>query len=325
MQPQLQKPQEPQYANAWFDQAAQQYKRGDYEAALASFNHVLKIEPDNPFAWNYHGNTLRNLKRYHEAIASFDKALEIKDDYHNAWNNRGLALHDLRCYHEAIASFDKALKIKPNFENGWNNRGLSLQNLGGTRNDLKYYHEAIVSFDKALKIKPNYPNAWCHRGDTLRKLRHYDEAIKSYDYALQWSENQYWQAWRNRGWAFSSLGRYQQALKNWDDGLQKLKRHNQKGRGELHYAKGRAQYQHGLQQEETFPHWSFAEISYQKALNCLKFEDQQFRERHLEVLKSLITLYYDLNQNNEVQVLLADGSEKLGRLLQEKSSDIPRF
>jgi CHAT domain-containing protein/tetratricopeptide (TPR) repeat protein len=322
MQPQ---PQEPQDANAWFERADQQHRAGNYEAALTSFSHVLELDPDNPSAWYYQGNTLRMLGRHKDAITNFDKALEIKTNYYKAWNNRGLALHDLKCYQEALANFDKALDIKRDFENAWNNRGLSLQNLGWTRNDLKYYHEAIVSFDKALKIKPNYPNAWCHRGDTLRNLRHYDEAIKSYDYALQWSENQYWQAWRNRGWAFFSLGRYQQALKNWDDGLQKLKRHNQKGRGELHYAKGRAQYQHGLQQEETFPHWSFAKISYQKALNCLRFEYQQFRERHLEVLKSLITLYYDLNQNNEVQVLLADGSEKLGRLLQEKSSDIDKI
>jgi CHAT domain-containing protein/Flp pilus assembly protein TadD len=327
MQPQLQEPQEPQDANAWFERADQQHRAGNYEAALTSFSHVLKLEPNNPSAWYYQGNTLRMLGRHKDAIASFDKALEVKTNYHEAWNTRGLALDHLGYYHEAIVSFDKALKIKPNFENAWNNRGLSLQNLGWTLNDIKYYHEAIASFDKALKIKPDYPNAWYHRGNTLKRLGrdHYDEAINSYDHALKWSQNQYWEAWKNRGWVFFSLGCYQEALKNWDDGLQKLKPHNQKGRGELHYSKGLAQYRHGLQQEETFPHWSFAEISYRKALNCLKFDHELFRERHLEVLKSLITLYYALNQNDKAQVLLADGSEKLGGLLQEKSLDIDKI
>jgi CHAT domain-containing protein/Tfp pilus assembly protein PilF len=325
MQSQLQEPQEPQDANAWFKQADRQHKAGNYEAALTSFSHVLKIEPDKPSAWYYQGNTLRMLGRNKDAIASFDKALEIQPNYCKAWNNRGLALQDLRCYQEAIANFDKALEIKPNFEKAWNNRGLSLQNLGWTLNKVKYYHRAIASFDEALDIQPDYPNAWCNRGDTLRKLGRYHEAIESYSHALHSSQNQYWQAWRNRGWAFLSLGQYQEALTNWNDGLKKLGRQNRKGHGELHYAIGLARYQHGLQQQEVFPHWSLAETSYQKALNYFRFEDEKFRERHLEVLKSLITLYYELNQKETVQVLLADGSEKLGRLLQEKSLDTDKI
>ena len=273
----------PQDADAWYKQGEKQYWQDkNYEAALASFDRVVELDPKKYKAWNYRGLALNQLKRSHEALNSFDEALEINPSYPNAWNNRGLVLHY-----------------------------------------LEYYHKAIISFDKALEIQANYPNALYNHCNTLRTLGHYYEAINSYDQALKLKANQYWEAWKYRGWAFFALWQYPKALDNWNDGLQKLEQQNRKGRGELHYSKGRAQYLHGLKQDVPFPHWRDAAISYQAALKCLTFE--QFPDRHLIVLESLITVFQDLGQTDKVQVLLLEGSDLLGRLLQQTPSDVEKI
>ncbi len=271
-------------ADAWFEEADRHYRAGKYEKALTCFDHVLKLAPQKYPAWYYRGNTLRMLCRYQDAIASFNEALKIKGDYDKALNGRGLAL-----------------------------------------NELERYPEAIESYKKALRINSNYHQAWNNRGNALKNSRCYEEAIVSYNHALRLTKNQYWQAWRNRGWAFFYSSRYscyQEALKNWDDGLQRLKRKTsdyQQGCGELYDAKGLAQYKYGSQQENPFPHWRDAETSYQEALKFLTFES--FRSRHLEVLQALIKVCRGLGEKDKAQMLESEGSELLGRLLQENPLD----
>ena len=46
------------------------------------------------------------------------------------------------------------------------------------------YEEAIKSFDKALEINPHYSKAWNNKGIVLAKLKKYNDAIKCYDNAL---------------------------------------------------------------------------------------------------------------------------------------------
>jgi CHAT domain-containing protein len=274
---------EPQDASAWFKRGKKQYwKDKDYEAAIASFNRVLNLVPKKYTAWNYRGLALCQLKCYDEALCSFNKALEIKNDYHKTWNYRGLSL-----------------------------------------NALERYQEAINSYTKALTIKPTYYQARNNLGNAQKNSRCYKEAIYSYDCALELRKNQYWQAWRNRGWAFfySPSSSYQEALKNWNDGLQQLKpksRDYQEGCGELHKAKGRAQYLHGQQQADPFPDWKDAASNYQTALNFLTFE--KFPVRHLEVLQALIVVYRGLGQTEEAQELWLEGNELLERLLQDTPS-----
>ncbi|NJL68439.1 MAG: tetratricopeptide repeat protein, partial [Microcoleus sp. SM1_3_4] len=47
--------------------------------------------------------------------------------------------------------------------------------------------------------------------DVLNNLKRYDEALESYDRAIELDANFQW-AWANRGWVLCRLGRYEQAL-----------------------------------------------------------------------------------------------------------------
>ncbi|XHR80433.1 MAG: tetratricopeptide repeat protein [Gloeotrichia echinulata GP01] len=182
------------------------YSAAEYEAAIASYDKALSIQPDDHQAWNLRGIALDDLGRNEEAIASYDKALSIQPDDHQAWNNRGNALGNLGRYEEAIASFDKALSIKPDDHYAWNNRGNALGNLGR-------YEEAIACYDKALSIQADYHYAWNNRGNALGNLGRYEEAIASYDKALSIQPDDH-QALYNKACCYALQGNINQAIEN---------------------------------------------------------------------------------------------------------------
>ncbi len=84
---------------------------------------------------------------------------------------------------------------------------------------LKKYEEAISSYDQALQIKPDFHEAWNNRGSALNDLRRSEEAISSYDQALQIKPD-FHQVWNNRGNALRNLGRYEEAISSYDQALQ---------------------------------------------------------------------------------------------------------
>ena len=67
-----------------------------------------------------------------------------------------------------------------------------------TLSNLEKYEEAVVSYDKALQLQPNDEFAWNLRGNILSDLERYEEAIVSYDKALTLQPD-FYIVWDNRG------------------------------------------------------------------------------------------------------------------------------
>ena len=70
-----------------------------------------------------------------------------------------------------------------------------------------------------MKLKPDDHAAWNNRGIALYKSGSYEDAIASYDKALQFKPD-YHEAWHNRGNALADLGRYEDAIASYDKALQ---------------------------------------------------------------------------------------------------------
>ncbi|WP_228020794.1 tetratricopeptide repeat protein [Microcystis sp. LEGE 08355] len=83
----------------------------------------------------------------------------------------------------------------------------------------KEYEEAIASYDQALEFKPDYPDAWNNRGVALYNLGRFEEAIASYDRALEFKPD-YHQAWFIRGVALNNLRRFEEAIASYDRALE---------------------------------------------------------------------------------------------------------
>ena len=90
------------------------------------------------------------------------------------------------------------------------------------RGDEQYYErdfeEAIASYDKALEIKPDSHKAWFNLGYALDDLGRHEDAIASYDKALEIKPDLH-EAWNNRGVALCKLGRFEEAIASYDKAL----------------------------------------------------------------------------------------------------------
>jgi Uma2 family endonuclease/Flp pilus assembly protein TadD len=173
----------PDKDDAFYNRGNLLFKLGRYEEAIDSYDKALAIQLDFYEAWYNRSIALRKLERNEEALANYDKVLEIEPDDYWTWFNRGSTLLKLGRYQEAIASYDKALEINSDFPIAWYIRGRVLFY------NLELYTEAINSFDKALKIELNNPAAWADRGLALYYLRQYEEAIASFNKAVEFTQN----------------------------------------------------------------------------------------------------------------------------------------
>ena len=241
-----------QQANLWWEKGNILAADQNYEAAIASYDKAIEIQPDKHEAWHNRGTALSDLgqkeaalAKLSEGLASYDKALAFKPDLHEAWYNRGIALSDLGQKEAAIASYDRAIELKPDKHEAWYNRGNALCALGqkevaiasydkalafkpdlheawGNRglalSDLGQKEAAIASYDKAIELKSDLHGAWYSRGNALSNLGSYEKAIANYDQALTFKPD-YHAAWNNRGNALSNLGRYEEAITSYDKAL----------------------------------------------------------------------------------------------------------
>lgn len=84
----------------WCSRGAVLTKQGYYEAALASFEAALRIQPNRSKTWVFRGVVLVYLHHYKAALASFNRAIDLSNTNREAWLFRGSVLKELKQYEE---------------------------------------------------------------------------------------------------------------------------------------------------------------------------------------------------------------------------------
>ena len=134
----------------------------NFEAALADFDKLARLEPNDPNIHNARGSVLGELHRLEDALRSFDRALALNPRHASTWHNRGVTLWNLERFEDAIASYDRALALAPN--------PITLSTKANTLQELLRLDEAMAVHDRAIAMQPD--NASCHwnrsQGDLLR-------------------------------------------------------------------------------------------------------------------------------------------------------------
>ncbi|MEH1768995.1 MAG: CHAT domain-containing protein, partial [Nostoc sp.] len=92
-------------------------------------------------------------------------------------------------------------------------------NRGITLDKLGRFEEAIASYDRAIEIKPDDDLAWYNRGVVLDNLGRFEEAIASYDRAIEIKPDND-SAWINRGSTLDKLGRFEEASASYDRAIE---------------------------------------------------------------------------------------------------------
>ncbi|MEM9276152.1 MAG: tetratricopeptide repeat protein, partial [Cyanobacteria bacterium P01_F01_bin.143] len=157
-----------------------------------------------------------------ERISEIQAYLTENPDLERAaslWFEQGNILAANKDYEAAVSGFDQAIKARLSSKvstiKGFHE---AWYNRGIALKNLGRLEEALTSYEKALDIKPDKDEAWYNRGNALFNLGRLEEAIASYEKALDIKPDKD-QAWNNRGIALFNLGRLEEAIASYEKAL----------------------------------------------------------------------------------------------------------
>ena len=154
------------------------YQQGRFAEALSLIGAALKANPNFPPALVNYAVALQALNRPAEALARYDTVLAMRPDEVEALCSHGNALRDryrVRPLRDLnYNAYDKALAFPSRAPDILNYRGIALK-------DLDRPAEALASFEKALALQPEHVEALKNRDNLLRELEHRAEALASRD------------------------------------------------------------------------------------------------------------------------------------------------
>lgn len=134
------------------------FEDGKYEAAIAEYEKVFKIEKDNTAALFEIGYAYYALKDYEKAIKYTDKVIkQDKDNLLEAYNLKGNTLDDIGKSDKAIKVYEEGIKKFPD-------QYLLHFNLGISHYRLQEYKDAETALQSAINININHNSSHFYLG-----------------------------------------------------------------------------------------------------------------------------------------------------------------
>jgi len=135
-----------------FTEGGQRLAQRDYFGAIASYQQLLRLEPDLAPVLNNLASAQCALGQFRTAEGHLRRAIELQPELLEAHNNLGLVLRSLGRYEQAERSIRRALHSEPLFVPVHSNLGITLMYLGRMR-------EAEAHLQEVLKVAPEHQEA----------------------------------------------------------------------------------------------------------------------------------------------------------------------
>ena len=137
-------------------------KAKEYDQAIATYQKVLALTPDDAALHNNLGSVYANQGKYPEAQAEFEKAAQL--DPTNAgryYFNIGAIMYNAGKSDMALAAFKKVISVDPQNADAYYLEGQTLMAKATMTADgkVKAPDGTIEAFQQYLKLAPNGPNA----------------------------------------------------------------------------------------------------------------------------------------------------------------------
>lgn len=88
-------------------------KLGRYKEAIADYDAVVALDPNNVHAYHNRGISYDKLGHFEAAIQDFNQVLQLEPNNSVAYFNRGSTYDSLGMHDAAIADFSRALELDP--------------------------------------------------------------------------------------------------------------------------------------------------------------------------------------------------------------------
>ena len=166
-------------------------RRSDASRAL---DKVTELDPKNVAAWRLKGLYLGELGKYNESLAAYERALQIDPDDIETWNDKASRLAEQERYNESLQAYDKAIELQPSdgtrvLVTAWIGKGDALNKTGQNDEARKAFVKAVEVSERALMKDPGDISLMLLKAGAQFKSNEYDEALKSYDQAIEMSSS----------------------------------------------------------------------------------------------------------------------------------------
>jgi GT2 family glycosyltransferase len=173
-------------------------ERQDFKAAICCYQKIIEIDKNHWQTYHYWGDALLNLNKWEEAIALYNYALKINPNFDWSYYNLAEALTKVKRWEEAIAAYNSVLKINPNFPHIYRKLGDAMQRRATADRDalIAFYQteiynnpDRVENYYQAIELQPHKLQNYLGLGNALVKKNSLDEAIVTYQIALQIEPN----------------------------------------------------------------------------------------------------------------------------------------
>ena len=198
-------------AGVWLNKGISSYSQGRFSEAIQAYDMSINLNPQSAEALNNKGVALSHQGKYDEAIQAYDTAINLNPQLAEPWGNKGDSLKALLRYDEAIQSYNKAIELNPHWAGPWIGIGLALNDEANANHDKTKIELSNNAYNTAIALDSQNALAWYGKGDDLLDLGKYDEAVQSYDKAIDLGQNAHQNilpdAWGHKAIALQRLNR----------------------------------------------------------------------------------------------------------------------
>ena len=170
------------FIDAQFNLGIAHQKNQDLANAIACFQNVIELAPNNSAAHFKLANAFRANSEFQKAIKAFLKTLKLQPENYITSLNLGRAYKENGDFQAAFNAFRKVISMQPEFSEAHNDLGLTLYGQGKLETALK-------SYQKAVDLNPNYADAYNNMGVAHQELGAVTRAIESYQKAIAINPN----------------------------------------------------------------------------------------------------------------------------------------
>ena len=115
---------------AYFSRAIAYEGMRQYDRAIADYDQVTRLQPENAAAWNSRCWARAIAGQLQTALSDCNEALRLKPDYVNALDSRGFVYLKSNQLDNAITDYDEALRLEPRKVASLYGRGIAKRRKG---------------------------------------------------------------------------------------------------------------------------------------------------------------------------------------------------
>ena len=205
------------YSMAYSGRAHVNQRLGRLDAAIADYDQVIKLMPNESDAHNNRGIINHKLGKNDLALEDHTRAISLNPNNATSYLRRGNIYQNLENYPLAVADYTRAIKLKPDEAPAHKRRGDTYKKMGD-------YKLATADYTRAIELNPSNRFAYKERGKILVKLRKYNEALADFSKAIQFHSNDA-ETYNNRGLIYVALNRFGLAQNDFANSI-RLNPHN---------------------------------------------------------------------------------------------------